>query len=111
MADGIDGKKVAVLVANEGIEQVELTEPWQALEKAGAKPELIAPDAGEILIQCRGSKFLHGDRLDGRPTDRHFLPLLVRRKIDRIRRNLRLEDRCSGHCRSAPSGQNSVANR
>ena len=47
MADGIDGKKVAVLVANEGIEQVELTEPWQALEKAGAKPELIAPDAGE----------------------------------------------------------------
>jgi hypothetical protein len=35
--------RVAVLVANEGIEQIELTEPWNALKKAGAQPELIAP--------------------------------------------------------------------
>jgi protease I len=47
MADRIDGRKIAVLVANEGIEQVELTEPWKALENAGAQPELIAPDAGK----------------------------------------------------------------
>jgi len=39
--------RVAVLVANEGIEQVELTEPWQALEQAGAQPELIAPKSGQ----------------------------------------------------------------
>jgi len=38
--------KVAVLVANEGIEQVELTEPWKALEEAGAQPVLIAPKSG-----------------------------------------------------------------
>jgi protease I len=44
----LDGLQVAVLVANEGIEQVELTEPWQALVEAGATPVLIAPDAGDV---------------------------------------------------------------
>jgi len=43
----LEGKKVAFLVANEGIEQVELTEPWKAVEQAGGIPELIAPEAGE----------------------------------------------------------------
>ncbi len=37
MADTLNGKKVAILVANEGIEQVELTEPRKALEGA-ARP-------------------------------------------------------------------------
>jgi protease I len=46
MADRINGT-VAVLVANEGIEQVELTEPWSALEDAGARVELLAPSGGE----------------------------------------------------------------
>ncbi len=40
----LEGKRVAFLVANEGIEQVELTEPWKAIESAGGTPELIAPD-------------------------------------------------------------------
>ncbi len=40
----LDGKKIAFLVANEGIEQIELTEPWKAVEEAGGTPELIAPD-------------------------------------------------------------------
>jgi protease I len=30
----LTGKKIAFLVANEGIEQVELTRPWQAVEEA-----------------------------------------------------------------------------
>jgi protease I len=47
MARGLEGKKIAFLVANEGIEQVELTETWRAIEEAGGKPELIAPEAGE----------------------------------------------------------------
>ena len=47
MTETLNGKKIAVLVANEGIEQVELTEPWKALESAGAEPELIAPQGGE----------------------------------------------------------------
>ena len=41
----LDGKKVAILVAD-GFEQVELTEPKTALEKAGAETEIVSP-AGE----------------------------------------------------------------
>jgi protease I len=48
VAESIEGKKVAFLVANEGVEQVELTRPWEAVEEAGGKPELIAPEAGEV---------------------------------------------------------------
>jgi protease I len=42
----LSGKKVAFLVANEGVEQVELTSPWQAVEQAGGEPTLIAPEPG-----------------------------------------------------------------
>ena len=48
MAGKLDGKKIAILVANDGIEQVELTEPRKALEDAGATTELVAPEAGEV---------------------------------------------------------------
>src|SRR6188508_3083768 len=46
MAENLNGKKVAFLVANEGVEQIELTEPWKAVERAGGEPVLIAPEAG-----------------------------------------------------------------
>jgi protease I len=46
--DQLKGKRIAVLVANEGVEQVELTEPIQAVEAAGAEVDLLAPEAGEI---------------------------------------------------------------
>jgi len=59
----LDGR-VAVLVANEGIEQVELTEPWKALESAGARPELIAPKSGSAQA------FNHLDKADTFPVDR-----------------------------------------
>lgn len=48
MSESIEGKKVAFLVANEGAEQVELTEPWRAVEQAGGEPVLIAPEAGKV---------------------------------------------------------------
>ena len=48
MSGEIEGKRVAFLVANEGVEQVELTQPWEAIEAAGGEPELIAPEAGEV---------------------------------------------------------------
>ena len=48
MADKLQGKRIAFLVATEGIEQVELTEPWKAVEEAGGTPELISTEAGEI---------------------------------------------------------------
>ncbi len=46
MTQELDGMRVAFLVANEGIEQVELTVPWTAVKDAGGRPELIAPKAG-----------------------------------------------------------------
>lgn len=39
MATELKGLKVAILVAN-GFEQVEMTEPRKALDKAGAQTEL-----------------------------------------------------------------------
>jgi protease I len=43
----MDGKKVAFLVANEGVEEVELTEPWKAVQEAGDVPLLLAPEMGK----------------------------------------------------------------
>ena len=42
------GKKIAFLAAMEGTEQIELTEPWKAVEEAGGEAELISTDSGEI---------------------------------------------------------------
>jgi protease I len=64
MAGTLDGRKVAILVANEGIEQVELTEPRKALEDAGAQVHLLAPEAGEVQA------FDHLDKADTFPVDR-----------------------------------------
>jgi protease I len=47
MAGKLDGKKIAFIAAD-GVEQVELTEPWKAVEEAGGKPELISIESGEI---------------------------------------------------------------
>jgi len=48
MAQTLEGKRVAFLVAMEGIEQVELTEPWKAVEEAGGTPRLVAPETGKV---------------------------------------------------------------
>jgi protease I len=47
MAANLSGKTIAFL-ATDGVEQVELTEPWAAVERAGGRPELVALEAGEI---------------------------------------------------------------
>ena len=44
----LSGKTIAFLVAPEGIEQVELTEPWSAVEEAGATPKLLSTQDGEV---------------------------------------------------------------
>jgi protease I len=44
----LQGKTVAFLVANEGVEQVELTEPWRAVEDAGGRPRLVAPSGDPV---------------------------------------------------------------
>ncbi|MFN2617651.1 MAG: type 1 glutamine amidotransferase domain-containing protein [Thermoleophilaceae bacterium] len=43
----LEGKRVAFL-ATDGVEQVELTEPWKAVEQAGGEPELVSLESGEI---------------------------------------------------------------
>jgi protease I len=47
MATSLSGKTIAFL-ATDGVEQVELTEPWRAVEQAGGRPELVALKAGQI---------------------------------------------------------------
>jgi protease I len=48
MSNELHERRVAFLVANDGIEQVELTRPWQAVEEAGGTPVLIAPEVGKV---------------------------------------------------------------
>jgi protease I len=47
MAGKLDGKTIAFLAA-EGVEQVELTDPWKAVQEAGGAPELISLEAGQV---------------------------------------------------------------
>ncbi|HET6878187.1 MAG TPA: type 1 glutamine amidotransferase domain-containing protein [Jatrophihabitans sp.] len=58
MANELNGKKIAFLVANEGIEQVELTSPWQAVQDAGGEPVLVATKTGDVQA------FNHLDKAD-----------------------------------------------
>lgn len=47
MARKLDGKKVAILVAD-GFEQVEMTKPRQALDEAGAQTKIVSLKPGKI---------------------------------------------------------------
>jgi protease I len=64
MADELQGKKIAFLTANEGVEEVELTKPLAAVKEAGAEVELLAPQAGEIQA------FNHLDKAETFAADR-----------------------------------------
>ncbi len=57
MANELKGKKIAFLAADM-VEQVELTEPWKALEQAGAELELVSLEDGKI------QGFNHYDKAD-----------------------------------------------
>ena len=47
MTNELQGKRIAFL-ATDGVEQIELTEPWKAVDQAGGEPELISLATGEI---------------------------------------------------------------
>jgi protease I len=47
MTHRLDGQKIAFL-ATDGVEQVELTAPWSAIEDAGGQPILVSLKAGTI---------------------------------------------------------------
>lgn len=63
MTTSLAGKRIAFVVANEGIEQAELVEPWKAVTDAGATAVLIAPKPGQVQA------FNHLDPADKFPVD------------------------------------------
>jgi len=58
MPNTLQGKRIAFLVAPEGVEQVELTSPWEAVEESGGTPRLVSTAPG--LVQA----FNHLDKGD-----------------------------------------------
>ncbi|GAA3531008.1 type 1 glutamine amidotransferase domain-containing protein [Nonomuraea rosea] len=54
----LNGRTIAFLVAPEGVEQVELTEPWKAVKQAGGTPRLVSTSPGQV------QGFNHLDRAD-----------------------------------------------
>jgi protease I len=56
-------KQVAFLVAAEGIEEIELTSPWEAVKDAGWTPRLLSPTSGEVHA------FNHLDKSNTYPVD------------------------------------------
>ncbi len=78
MAEKLKGKKIAIL-ATDGFEQVELTNPKMVLEEAGATTEIISPKSGEIKgwnFKDWGDKVKVNKTLDeARPSDYDALVL------------------------------------
>jgi protease I len=63
MSGELQGKTIAFLVAAEGIEQVELTEPWRAVKQAGGTPQLVSAEPGTVQAMN------HLDKADTFPVD------------------------------------------
>ena len=64
MSQELEGRTIAFIVSNEGIEQAELTSPWKAVSDAGGRPVLVAPKGGSVQA------FVHLDKADTFPVDR-----------------------------------------
>ncbi len=79
MANKLDGKKVAILVAD-GFEQVEMTEPREALHGAGAETKIVSIKSGKVQGMNhdeKGDKFdvdLTLDSADGSDFDALLIP-------------------------------------
>lgn len=64
MADSkkpLSGRTIAFLATN-GVEQIELTSPWEAVEAAGGSPVLVSPQADSITAM--NADWNHGDSFD-----------------------------------------------
>ncbi len=64
MAEDLSGKRIAFLMDNEGVEQVELEKPMEAIRGAGADVDVIAPKASGVQA------FNHLDKGDTFDVDR-----------------------------------------
>jgi protease I len=62
----LSGKRIAFAVAGEGVEQVELTSPWQAVVDEGGEPVLVSLQKGKVQA------FEHLDKADTFPVDATF---------------------------------------
>src|SRR5437762_7979229 len=78
MASQLTGRKVAFL-ATDGVEQVELTAPWNALKQAGADVVLVSDKPGEIQAVNHGEKGerFHVDLEVSRASARDFDALVL----------------------------------
>ncbi|MER6448160.1 type 1 glutamine amidotransferase domain-containing protein [Streptomyces venezuelae] len=56
--------RVAFLMAPEGVEEIELTEPWKAVRDAGWNPQLVSTEPGRVQA------YRHLDRAGTHPVDR-----------------------------------------
>ncbi len=66
MSGVLEGKTIAFATAGEGIEQIELTEPWKAVEEAGGTPKLLSSKPGEVQA------YNHLDKADTFDVDATF---------------------------------------
>lgn len=66
MSSELSGKTIAFVVASEGIEQIELTEPWKAVEEAAGTPRLVSSQPGKVQA------FNHLDKADTFEVDATF---------------------------------------
>ena len=64
-------KRIAFLTAAEGVEEVELTEPWQAVTGAGHTAELLSIDEGDVQL------FNHLDKASTQRVDRRVSDVAV----------------------------------
>ncbi len=64
-------KRIAFLTASEGVEEVELTKPWQAAVEAGHTVELLSLDEGEVQL------FNHLDKSSTQRVDRRVRDVAV----------------------------------
>ncbi len=63
MSQKLQGMRIAFLIANEGVEQVELEKPWKAVMDEGGEPVLLSPKPGTAQA------FNHLDKADTFPVD------------------------------------------
>lgn len=79
MEPDLAGKRVAFLVADEGVEQSELTLPWQAIKRYGGRPELLAPTAGRVRAMNhldKGDTFAVDQAIHSVAADRYIAMVL-----------------------------------
>jgi protease I len=89
--DSLKDQRIAILVTK-GFEQVELTEPKKALDQAGARTDIVSPDAGTVKawnFENWGDEFTVDEPLDRASADDYNALLLPGGLMnpDKLRRN------------------------